>query len=284
MRLILSLFLFIPSLGFSQSDTTELKFDTKYYNAVDKWIAFPKKKADTTYTFGFIYIDEQAGFTFDYTSHFKLTDSGLKKLPRQFEAGLKSRLSRNTIDVAILSDEQIVELELPKEPEWLAIYKEGSEKPEYLKNIGFHYNANGASNLALEPLLKAYGIEPHLKGLEFELAYAYNAIGKFNEAISVLKKAIENDPQTFWFYRELGFSHKNLGQVEKAEEIYRKALDLTKDEAQKAEIAVNMAQSYAQLKDEKKFKEWAKLTKKYSEKGSRFEQYVDAWAKEFEKK
>ncbi len=284
MRLILSLFLLIPSFGFSQSDKTELKFDTKYYDAVDKWIAFPKKEADTTYTFGFIYIDEQAGFTFDYTSHFEKTDSGLKKLPRQFEAGLKSRLSRNTIDVAILSDDQIADLELPKEPEWLAIYKEGSEKPEYLKNIGFHYNANGASNLALEPLLKAYGIEPHLKGLEFELAYAYNATGKFNEAITVLEKAIENDPQHFWFYRELGFSHKNLGQVEKAEEIYRKGLDLTKDKAQKAEIAVNMAQSYAQLKDEKKFKEWAKLTKKYSEKGSKFEQYVDAWAKEFEEK
>jgi len=281
MRLILSLFLLIPSLGFSQSDTTELKFDTKYYNAVDKWIAFPKKEADTTYTFGFIYIDEQAGFTFDYTSHFEITDSGLEKLPRQFEAGLKSRLSRNTIDVAILSDEQIAELELPKEPEWLAIYKEDSEKPEYLKNIGFHYNANGASNLALEPLLKAYEIEPHLKGLEFELAYAYNATGKFNEAIPVLEKAIENDTQTFWFYRELGFSHKNLGQIEKAEEIYRKGLDLTKDKAQKAEIGVNMAQSYAQLKNEKKFKEWAKLTKKYSEKGSRFEHYIDTWAKEF---
>lgn len=284
MRLILILILLIPSFGFSQSDTTDLKFDTKYYDAVDKWIAFPKKEADTTYTFGFIYIDEQAGFTFDYTSHFEKTENGLKKLPRQFEAGLKSRLSRNTIDVAILSNEQIKQLELPKEPEWLAIYKEGSEKPEYLKNIGFHYNASGASNLALEPLLKAYGMEPHLKGLEFELAYAYNATGKFNKAIPVLEKAIENDPQIFWFYRELGFSYKNLGQIEKAEKIYRKGLELTKDKSQKAEIAVNMAQSYAQLKDEKRFKEWAKLTKKYSENGSRFEQYVDAWAKEFEEK
>lgn len=284
MRLILSLFILIYSFGFSQSNSTELKFNTKYYKAADKWIAFPKKEADTTYTFGFIYIDEQAGFTFDYTSNFEKTSDGLKKLPRQFEAGLKSRLSKNTVDVAILSDEQIRQLELPKEPEWLAVYKEGSEKPEYLKNIGFHYNAVGASNLALKHLLKAYKIKPHLKGLEFELAYAYNATGKFNEAIPILEKAIENDSQTFWFYRELGFSYKNLGQVKKAEKIYRTGMKLTEDKAQKAEIAINLAQSYVQLKNEKKFNEWAKLTKKYSEKGSRFEEYIDAWAKEFDKK
>ena len=73
MRIILSFFLLISSIGFSQSDEKELKFNTKYYDAVDKWIAFPQKEADTTYTFGFIYLDEQAGFTFDYTSHFEKT-------------------------------------------------------------------------------------------------------------------------------------------------------------------------------------------------------------------
>jgi len=74
---------------------------------------------------------------------------------------------------------------------------------------------------------------------------------------------------------------KYLGQVEEAEKIYLKGMELTDDKAQKAEIAINMAQSYAQLNNEEKFKEWAKLTKKYSEKGSRFVQYIDTWAKSF---
>ena len=277
MNLILNLFLLIPNIGFSQTDTTELKFDTKYYDAVDKWIAFPKNEADTTFTLGFIYLDEQAGFTFDYHSHFIETENGLKILPRKFKASLKSRLSTNTINVAVLSEKQVSELELPNVPEWLAIYKEGSDKVGYLKNIGFHYNAVGASNLALEPLNKAYQIEPHFKGLEFELSYAYNALGQFDKAIPILESAIENDKQNFLFYRELGFSYKSLEQIEKAESIYRDGMKLTKDKAQKSEMAINMAQSYFQIKDKAKFKEWAKLTRKYSEKGSEFEQFIDSW-------
>ena len=277
MKLILSVFLLISSIGFSQSDTTDLKFDTKYYDAVDKRIAFPKKEADTTFTLGFIYLDEQAGFTFDYHSKFLETDNGLKILPREFEAGLKSRLSRNTINVAVLSEKQVSELGLPIVPEWLAVYKEASEKAEYLKNIGFHYNAVGASNLALKPLLKSYEIEPHLNGLEFELAYAYNALGQYEKAIPILDNAIKNDKENFLFYRELGFSYKNVEQIEKAENIYREGIKLTNDKSQKGEMAVNMAQSYFKIKDKEKFKEWAKLTRKYSDKGSRFEQFIDTW-------
>jgi len=266
MRIILSFFLLISSIAFAQSDTTELKFNTKYYNAVDRWIAFPKKEADTTFTLGFIYLDEQAGFTFDYHSRFLETDNGLKILPREFEAGLKSRLSRNTINVAVLSEKQVSELELPNVPEWLEVYKEDSDKVRYLKNIGFHYNAVGASNLALEPLTKAFEIEPHFNGLEFELAYAYNALGQFDKAIPVLESAIENDNENFLFYRELGFSYKNLEQIEKSEKIYRQGIELTKDKAQKGEMAVNMAQSYFQLKDKAKFREWAKLTENIQKK------------------
>lgn len=277
MRLILCFFLLNSSIGFSQLDTTELKFNTKYYDAVDKWIAFPQKQADTTYTFGFIYLDEQAGFTFDYNSHFEKTDSGLKKLPRQFEAGLKSRLSHNTVNVAVLSEKQVSELELTKVPEWLAIYKEGSDQVGYLKNIGFHYNAAGASNLALEPLNKAYEMEPHFNGLEFELAYAYNAIGQFDKAIPIMENAIENDPYNFLFYRELGFSYKNLEQIDKAENMYREGMKLTNDKTQKGEMAVNMAQLYFQLKDKEKFNEWAKLTRKYSEKDSEFVRFIGDW-------
>ena len=267
----------ISSIGFSQTDTSELKFNTKYYDAVDKWIAFPKKEADTTFTLGFIYLDEQAGFTFDYHSRFLETENGLKILPRELEAGLKSRLSRNTANVAVLSEQQVTELELPKVPDWLAVYKEGSDKVGYLKNIGFHYNAVGASNLAIEPLKKAYEIKPHFNGLEFELAYAYNALGQYEKAIPVLESAIENDKENFLFYRELGFSYKNLEQIEKAENVYREGIKLAKDKAQRGEMAVNMAQSYFKLNDKEKFKEWAKLTRKYSEKGSRFEKFIDSW-------
>lgn len=279
MKFIFPLLILTFTIGFSQSNFEELNFDTKYYNAVDKWIAFPKKETDTSYSFGFIYLDDTAGFTYNYESKFIKTNSGLKKLPREFEAGLKSRLAENTINVAVLSENQVSQLDLPKVPEWLAAYKANSEEVLYLKNIGFHYNHVGASNLALEPLKKGYTIDPHFAGLEFELAYAYNALHEFSQAIPILESAIENDPKNFLFYRELGFSLKNIDQNEKAEKIYIIGIKLTDNNFQKSEMAINMAQSYYLNGNRKKFDEWARITKKYTEKDSNFNQFLDDWDK-----
>ncbi len=280
MKYVLSVLLLTITIGFSQSNPQELSFDTKYYNAVDKWIAFPKKATDTSYIFGFICLDDTAGFTFNYESKFIETDSGLKKLPRKIEAGLKSRLVETTTDVAVLSDSQLTQLELPKFPEWLSVYKADSTKVSYLKNIGYHYNHVGANNLALNPLKKAYVLDPHYAGLEFELAYAYNALHDFNQAILILQEAIKNDPNNFLFYRELGFSLKNIGQNENAEKIYKKGINLTDDKFQKSEMAINMAQSYYLEKNLKKFKEWAVITRKFTENDSRFDQFLKIWEKE----
>jgi tetratricopeptide (TPR) repeat protein len=246
----------------------DLKFTTKYFDAVDKWTVFDKKENDSTYAFGFIYIDEQAGFTFDYGSKIKITENGLVKLPKEFESSLKSRLSPNTQKVHILTEKELTELELPTIPEWLSYYKKNENEVSYLVKIGYHYNHVGASKNAIKPLLEAYSKEPHYKGLEFELAFAYNATKNYEKATEVLTKAIENDPNNFWFYRELGYSYKNLEDLEKAEGAYKKGIELSNDKFQKAEMAVNMAQSYFQSNNKSKFDEWAKITKKYAEKGS----------------
>lgn len=280
MKKLLLLCILISNYCFSQ----ELEFDTKFYDAVDKWVAFDKNEDDSTYIFGFIYIDEQAGFTFDYGSRFKIAQNNLEKLPNEMEGSLKSRLSTNTANVHILSENEIKQLNLPYQPDWLKFYKTNENTVSYYKNIGFHYNAVGASKNAIEPLLKAYKIEPHYKGLEFELAYAYNATQNYEKTIEILDKAIKNDPENFWFLRELGFAYKNLGNLEKAEETYKKGISISTDKNQKAEMAVNMTQSYFQIKNKPKFEEWAKITKQYTDKGSQFDQYVDYWSKNWNEK
>ena len=82
MRLAILLIILTNTICFGQSKKAQLSFDTKFYEAVDKWIAFPKMEADTAYTFGFIYLDEQAGFTFDYSSKFVVEEKGLKAMGR----------------------------------------------------------------------------------------------------------------------------------------------------------------------------------------------------------
>lgn len=262
--------------GFSQSETNTLKYDTKYYEAVDRWVAFPK--TDSTFFYGFLYIDNSAGFTFDYSGDAKIIDNGLKVVSERTETiSQKVRLDIKTKDVAILSNEQVSSLQLPAIPDWLATYKMGSDSVDFLKNLGYHYNHVGASHLALEPLKEAYEKEPHYKGLEFELAYAYNALKQYEKAIVVLDKAIENDPDEYYFYRELGFAYRYLDQLDKAETIYKKGISISDNDFEKSEMAVNMAQAYFLLQNREKFDEWAKITRKYAEKGSRYDQFIDVF-------
>jgi tetratricopeptide (TPR) repeat protein len=260
-----------------------LKFETQYYDAVDKWVAFDKEQSDSTYIFGFIYIDEYAGFTFNYESDFKITEKRLEKIPREMVGYMKTRLEPNTANVHILNDEEVKQLGLPEQPDWLIYYKSNEDEVSYLTRIGYHFNHVGASKNAIQPLLKAYNIEPHFKGLEFELAYAYNATKNFEKAIEILTKAIKNDPKDFWFLRELGFAYVNLGNLEKAEETYIKGIALSDNKNQKAEMAVNMAQGYFKTKNKLKFDEWAKITKQHTDEGSMFDKYINYWTENWDK-
>lgn len=262
----------------------DLKFDKKFTDAADMWVAFDKNATDSVYSYGFIYIDEQSGFTFDYTSQFRINQKTLENLPNDMQSTIKLRLSPNTANVHILSEKELKQLNLPNQPDWLKLYKPNENTVSYFKNIGYHYNHIGASQNAIAPLLKGYAIDPQFKGLEFELAYAYNATKNHEQAIVILTKAIEKDPTNFWFLRELGFAYKNLDNIEKAEETYKKGISIANDKNQKAEMAINMAQSYFQINNKQKFEEWANLTKENTEKGSQFDQYIDYWRENWGKK
>ncbi|WP_143956562.1 tetratricopeptide repeat protein [Robertkochia solimangrovi] len=282
MMIVVALLFFIIHVN-SQNNESELKFTTKYYEAVDKWVALPPGDTDSTYHYGFIYIDDEAGFTYHIGSEFYIDDSNhyvSQEADTTFHA--KYRIDPNWTLVTIIPDDIRSELNLPEEPEWLKYYKEESESTSYLKNIGYHYNHAGASALALSPLLKAYAQEPHFKGLEFELSYAYNALGDYENAIKVLEMAIENDPANFFFYRELGFAFKNMNQIDMAESTYKKGIELSDNDFEKSEMAVNMAQSYYQVRNKEKFDEWAALTRLYAEDGSRYEQFIDLFEEKWD--
>jgi tetratricopeptide (TPR) repeat protein len=285
MRITILALIFFSNIGFSQNNLTALKFDTKYFNAVDKWVAFPNKDTDSTYVYGFIYLDNLAGFTFNYETKFQIKGQTLINITRDSIVGfMKYRLEPNTSLVSILTENQISALNLPKEPEWLSIYKERSDQVDYLKQEGYHYNHVGACDLALKPLLKAYEIDPHFDGLEFELAFAYNHLGQFEKAITVLEKAIENNPKNYYFFRELGYPYLGLNKIDEAEKTYRKGIEISDNDFEKSEMSVNMAHAYYKLKNKEKFDEWANLTRKYATEDKRYLQYIDHFEQNWNKK
>ena len=288
MKNLLTLFflLFISvNTIYSQEKNTDFKFDTKYFDAVNQWVVFPKNQESDSYIYGYIYIDETASFTFHMIDSFKIINEALiaENTINPKVTMVKTRLSNKTNLVYILSESQRIELKLPEVPTWLDVYKGADDDVEYLKNIGFHFNHVGASQNALEPLLKAYAILPHHEGLEFELGFAYNALQQYDKAIPVLEKATENDDKDQLLYKELGFAYLNSEQFDKAEITYIKGIEISKDDAIKCEMALNMSNAYFVLKNKEKFKKWAEITRKYSSKTPQYLKYIEYFEKELEK-
>lgn len=259
------LFLILCLINFSLfAQENLLEFNKNFYESEDHWVAFPPNEDENKYMYGFIYLDNSAGFTFHYEGSFSIDSNGkFTSDEKDKNSRIIRRLEPNTRKMAIIPDSKLKELEVPKIPDWLENYK-SDETTETLVRKGYFLNHIGASTNALEPLLKAYKLNPHEKGLEFELSYAYNAAGEFKKAVEVLEIALKNNPKDHMFYRELGYSYINMKKPLEAEKVYKKGILVSNDDFQKAEMAYNMAGVYYQSKEKSKFEEWAKQVKKFA--------------------
>lgn len=266
---------------FSLDKDGEFVFDTHFYDALNRWVIFPKSDDDSTYLMGFIYLDQQAGFTFQLNSHVKLCRAKLVKDGEDQPYHVKIRLGNNTANVAVLSDEQLNELELAIIPEWLSVYNSDRDSALYLKDVGKHLNGLGLSSVAIDYLSQAYSKDPTTKGLAFEIAYAYNATKQFERAISFLENAILESPNEAYLYRELGFAYVHFGDLGKAERIYSKVVELTQDSRMKSEVAINMVQAFFVEKDKNKFDYWANKLREFSKDTNLYIDYLDQFEKEF---
>lgn len=279
--------LFITTISSSQNitPTNQFKFETIYYDAIYKWVAFPKTETDSTYVYGYIYLDMQAGLTFNHEGTFHIDKTGKlvgsKKEPYHM---VKVRLGNKTPNVALLSPTQIKELSVIPVPDWLKNYKKPIEDAESLTRTGYHLNAVGGSKKALEFLLKAYKKSPHHKGLEFELGYAYNALGQYEKAIEILNKATTHDPKNALLYKEFGYAYLNLHKLPEAEAIYKRGVEIAIDKELSCEMAINMANYYFIQKSKDKFNEWANLVKQNASPNSQYIKYIEFFEKEWESK
>jgi len=285
MKKSIIILILLCSITICYSQNRDLQFDVKFYNTIDSYVVFPKKEKDTTYAYGFVYMDSSAGITFRYYGTMKLNNGVFISSEKNPEYKMMIyRLDSNTSNVYVFNENDIKSLQLPTTPAWLATYKSDEDTAEYMKDVGNKLNRVGGSQAALNYLEKAYSIEPHLNGLEFELAFAYNALQQFEKAIPVLKKAIQNDSNNFLFYKELGYAYKYLGKIDEAEKTYKEGIKLTTNNTIRAEMSLNMAHSYFELKNRVKFNEWAKITRESSKPDSQFSKYLDMFENDWDKK
>jgi len=266
MKKLLALLILI---SFTAKSQTELKFDKSFVECVDQWVAFQMSK-DTSYTFGFIYIDSQAGLTYNYEGEFKISEDGHYIPSRKIEnTSLKMRVKPKNGIVSIIPESRLKDLKVDIFPDWLKTYKSDTTSVEHFYRWGYLYNSWDEYEKALIYLENAKRINPKYAGLEFEFAFAYNALQEYSKAIIVLDSALITSPKDCYLLKEKAFAETQSKKIDNALTTY----DLVKKHCNvefQQEVGFNIAAYYyyKSIKDE--FKHWAKKVKKHLKKDSPF--------------
>ncbi|WP_396142769.1 tetratricopeptide repeat protein [Flavobacterium sp.] len=263
-----------------------LQFDKRNIQCEDKWIAYQMDK-DSTYTFGFIYIDSKAGLTFNYEGKFKIEKNGVfNKLKSEVEKEvgfIKTRLQPNRIAIAEIPEAKFKELHIEKTPNWLKAYKTDENSVDRLYRWGYMYNSWNEFEKALTYLKKADKINSKFKGLQTELGFSYNALGKFDDAEFTLKKAINENPEDCYALKELAYTYTRLVNFEKVAETY---LIMTKSCTEQTfiqETAHNLAYEYFKIKDTINFIKWKTEAEKWSKSENQYTKNLNNMQAELEK-
>lgn len=262
------------SASYAQAPITGNK---RFSECINHWVALPGRSPGEPFQFGFIYVDEQAGFTYHLAGSFKIQGDGkLERLPEETfdkKATFKLRLERNGI-AAALTEEQVKQLGLPAKPDWLKYYDDGSNSLHHRHRLGFWLNHMGDPTAALSYLESAYKEAPTTGGLPFELSFAYNALGQFDRAIPVLLEAVTRSPKDIFLGSELAYSYLSAGRLKEAVEHYLHFISICPDENErKAEMAMNLSQAYGKLGNQEDSNKWLENAKKWAKEGSTVANY-----------
>jgi len=280
MKKILFLLLLITCAVNAQ---TNLKYDKRNVQCEDKWVSFQMNK-DSTYSFGFIYIDSMAGLTFNYQGRFKIINNVFViQKGNDSNVNVKVRLTPSRVVVAEIPEDRFKELNIEKYPDWLKVYKGNENSIERLYRWGFLYNGWGECAKALTYLEKAKEQQPNFKGLRVELAFSYNCMGKFDKAVTELQASLAENPKDAYVYKELIYAQIKSGQLDKAAETCAKATKICEDKKYNGENCYNLLVAYFTNKDKAKFGQWLDETKKWTADNTLFTKNVNAMEAELKK-
>ncbi len=256
------LFFFLCLYGFNVHAQTDLAYTKRLIDCEDKWIALPMNK-DSTFTYGFVYLDNMAGLTFHLGGTFKLNGNSLIVKAQSTNAMMKQRLAPTALKVAIIPKERFESLKIDEFPDWLKIYK-GADTASIarLYKLAVTHNQWNEPIKALSYLGRANKIDPKHKGIAYEYAFAYNASKQYDKAIIVLDDALILSPNDCDLLKELMYAQMNLKQIDKAIETCKKAYQLCTQKNIKSEMLYNITYHYFKQKDKVQFKLWAEESKK----------------------
>ena len=264
-----------------------LNFDKRNVQCEDKWITYQMNK-DSLYSYGYIYIDSQAGLTFNYEGDFKINKKGeiikIESREKRAPGFMKVRLKPTRVAIAEIPESIFKELNIEKTPVWLKSYKGDENSIEHLFRWGYLYNGYEEIEKALTYLEKAEKINPNFKGLQTELAFSYNASGKFDKAVIALQKELNSNPNDCYSLKELAYAFNHLDKQDKTIETYNVMKSACNDKLYIQETAYNLAFIYYTNKDMINFEKWDNEARKWSDNENQFTKNLTQLEIEIKKK
>ncbi|HEV7782958.1 MAG TPA: tetratricopeptide repeat protein [Chitinophagaceae bacterium] len=240
-----------------------LQFNKRFVESEDRWVAFQPEK-DSSYTYGFIYIDAQAGLTFNREGKFTISSAGVFVPIKLEDVNIKARLEPNNVLVAFIPENKFQELKITAIPGWLEVYKHDTASVGRLFRWGFLYNGYGECAKGLGYLERVQKIDPKFKGLEVELAFSYNCLGQHDKAITILESALQTNPADAYCHKELIYAELQSGQLDKAAASCKKAIKVCTDTQYHGESCYNLLYSFYKKKDKTNFTAWLPEAKKWN--------------------
>jgi len=262
--------LLIPSLflvfkTFSSQKVSDLKFENNFADAEDSYVALSNKDKDKKeFSVGFVYFDEAAGYTLDYSGDLK-EENGILKYEERKDAKLslmKYRLGNFDVKVAKLNSAFLEKINLKPQPDWLKIYKTSKPENEKIVRRASMINGSNYPQIALPKLQKLYDNNYRSTDLFFEISFSYNALGDFPNGEKYAKEGIDKKMFNDNTCKEYIYALLNQKKVKIADDFLSKNLDTYKDEAAKIESINNLTAYSAQMNELAISKKWFEIFKK----------------------
>lgn len=265
MKKILIPSLFFVCTTFSSQKVSDLKFENNFADAEDSYVALPNKdKNKKEFSVGFVYFDEAAGYTLDYSGDLK-EENGILIYEERKDAkisSMKYRLGNFDAKVAKLDNIFLDKLNLNSQPDWLKFYKTSKSENEKIVRRASMINGSNYPQIALPKLKKLYDNNYKSTDLFFEISYSYNALGDFASAEKFAKEGIDNKMSNDNLIKEYIYSLLNQKKAKLADTFLSKNLSFIKDNTAKLEAVNNMTAYSAQMDELNISKKWFEEYKK----------------------
>ncbi len=212
--------------SFAHAETPEimeLTFEQRIADCENLW--FAAREEEDMLVLGFVYVDPEAGFTYEHYGELVLSEGVFQAVPsdRQGTTRVIHRIGVN-VPATCLTDAQATALGLPSSPESMASYKDHRPVGEHHERWAHHANRIGASAIALEHVSKASATGTTSTSLTFEHAVALNGLGQFEETVTLLEPIVASEDATGDLIAELAHAKQELGDLPRAIKLYEQAI------------------------------------------------------------